>query len=134
MSDEPLCAQKGPYQVALEAGKPYFWCACGRSAKQPFCDGSHKATTLQPYRFVAESSGTFNLFVLLLLVAVSSMLASSLPVAVLALTTPVSIAVALNFALEYTLRGYIMAGMDDDVRSCSVRRPPRTRGGAPSSG
>jgi two-component system cell cycle sensor histidine kinase PleC len=60
---------------------------------------------------VSERSGTFNLFVLLLLVAVSSMLASSLPVAVLALTTPVSIAVALNFVLEHTLRGYIMAGM-----------------------
>ena len=61
MSDEPICAQKGPYQVALEAGKAYFWCTCGRSAKQPFCDGSHKTTSLQPHRFVAESSGTFNL-------------------------------------------------------------------------
>ena len=60
---------------------------------------------------VSESSGTFNLFVLLLLVAVSSMLASSLPVAVLALTTPVSIAVALNFLLTLTVRGYILAGM-----------------------
>jgi len=60
---------------------------------------------------VAESSGMFNLFVLLLLVAVSSMLASSLPIAVLALTTPVSIAVALNFLLERTLHGYILAGM-----------------------
>ena len=59
--DEPLCAQKGPYQVALEAGQAYFWCTCGRSAKQPFCDGSHKATSLQPLRFVADSSGTFNL-------------------------------------------------------------------------
>jgi len=48
---------------------------------------------------VAESSGMFNLFMLLLLVAVSSMLASSLPIAVLALTTPVSIAVALNLLL-----------------------------------
>ena len=47
--------------MALEAGKAYFWCACGRSAKQPFCDGSHKGTSLQPHRFVAEASGTFNL-------------------------------------------------------------------------
>ena len=61
MSDEPVCAQKGPYQVPLEAGKAYFWCTCGRSAKQPFCDGSHKITSLQPLRFVAETSGTFNL-------------------------------------------------------------------------
>jgi CDGSH-type Zn-finger protein len=61
MADEPVCAQKGPYQVKLEAGRAYFWCACGRSAKQPFCDGSHKSTDLEPHRFVADSSGTFNL-------------------------------------------------------------------------
>jgi len=61
MSDEPVCAQKSPYQVQLEAGRAYFWCACGRSAKQPFCDGSHKTTSLQPLRFVAETSGIFNL-------------------------------------------------------------------------
>jgi two-component system, cell cycle sensor histidine kinase PleC len=60
---------------------------------------------------VDESSGTFNLFVLLLLVAVSSMLASSLPIAVLALTTPVSVAVALNFVLMRDVHGYILAGM-----------------------
>ena len=60
---------------------------------------------------VAESSGMFNLFMLLLLIAVSSMLASSLPIAVLALTSPVSIAVALNFVLMHTLQGYILAGM-----------------------
>jgi two-component system cell cycle sensor histidine kinase PleC len=60
---------------------------------------------------VNESSGTFNLFVLLLLVAVSSMLASSLPVAVLALTSPVSIAVALNFVFMGTVHGYILGGM-----------------------
>ncbi|HUI95689.1 MAG TPA: HAMP domain-containing sensor histidine kinase [Xanthobacteraceae bacterium] len=60
---------------------------------------------------VDEGSGTFNLFVLLLLVAVSSMLASSLPIAVLALTAPVSIAVSLNFLLTGTVHGYILAGM-----------------------
>jgi CDGSH-type Zn-finger protein len=47
--------------VPLEEGKAYFWCTCGRSAKQPFCDGSHKGTSFQPQRFVAESTGTFNL-------------------------------------------------------------------------
>jgi len=61
MSDEALCPQKSPYQVPLEAGKAYFWCTCGRSAKQPFCDGSHKTTSFQPLRFVVETSGTFNL-------------------------------------------------------------------------
>ena len=36
-------AQKSPYAVDVEAGKKYFWCACGKSATQPFCDGTHKA-------------------------------------------------------------------------------------------
>ena len=59
MSEEPLCPQKGPYQVMLEAGKAYFWCTCGRSARQPFCDGSHKTTTLQPHKLkVPELSAT----------------------------------------------------------------------------
>ena len=44
----PLVAQKAPYGVDVEAGKTYYWCACGRSAKQPFCDGSHKGTGLAP--------------------------------------------------------------------------------------
>jgi CDGSH-type Zn-finger protein len=61
MSDEPVIAQKGPYQVALEAGKAYFWCSCGKSAKQPFCDGSHKGTTLSPQKVTVDKSGTYNL-------------------------------------------------------------------------
>jgi CDGSH-type Zn-finger protein len=59
--DEALCPQKGPYQVTLEAGRTYLWCSCGRSARQPFCDGAHKTTSYEPHRFVAESSGIFNL-------------------------------------------------------------------------
>jgi two-component system cell cycle sensor histidine kinase PleC len=58
-----------------------------------------------------ESSSTFMLFVMLLVVAVSSMLASSLPMAVFAATFPVTAAVALNFALQATLRDYILAIM-----------------------
>ena len=61
MANEPVIAQKGPYQVELEAGKAYFWCTCGRSGKQPFCDGSHKDTGHQPMRFVPEASGVANL-------------------------------------------------------------------------
>lgn len=61
MSDDPVVAQKGPYQVALEQDRAYFWCACGRSKRQPFCDGSHKGTGFEPVRFVAETTGTFNL-------------------------------------------------------------------------
>ena len=44
----PLVAQKAPYGIDVEAGKTYYWCSCGRSAKQPFCDGSHKGTGRTP--------------------------------------------------------------------------------------
>jgi two-component system cell cycle sensor histidine kinase PleC len=60
---------------------------------------------------VDEQSGMFMLFVMLLVVAISSMLASSLPVAVLALTLPVTIAIALDFVLKGTLHDYILAVM-----------------------
>lgn len=58
-----------------------------------------------------EGSSTFMLFVMLLVVAVSSMLASSLPIAVFAATIPVTFAVALNFALQGDLHNYILAIM-----------------------
>ncbi len=58
-----------------------------------------------------ESSGTFMLFVMLLVVAVSSMLASSLPIAAFAATFPVTAAIALDFTLQGTLRDYILAIM-----------------------
>ncbi|MEZ5774449.1 MAG: CDGSH iron-sulfur domain-containing protein [Hyphomicrobiaceae bacterium] len=61
MSEEPKVAQKGPFQVELVAGKRYFWCRCGRSAKQPFCDGAHKGTGMEPLAFVAETGGVQNL-------------------------------------------------------------------------
>jgi CDGSH iron-sulfur domain-containing protein 3 len=51
-------AQKAPYPVDLEAGKTYYWCACGKSATQPFCDGSHKTTTLRPVPYTPEESAT----------------------------------------------------------------------------
>ena len=46
MADAEI-AQKSPYAEELEAGR-YFWCACGRSQKQPFCDGSHKGSEFVP--------------------------------------------------------------------------------------
>lgn len=61
MAEASVVAQTGPYQVDLKEGKTYFWCACGRSKKQPFCDGSHQGTGLEPLRFIAENSGVFNL-------------------------------------------------------------------------
>jgi len=51
-------AQKSPYAVEVEAGKKYWWCACGQSKKQPFCDGSHKGTEFSPLEYQPETSGT----------------------------------------------------------------------------
>lgn len=53
---EPEIAQKSPYAVNVEAGKTYYWCACGRSKNQPFCDGSHKGTGFSPVSFTAEKA------------------------------------------------------------------------------
>ena len=47
---EAEIAQKGPYIVELEEGREYWWCACGRSADQPFCDGSHQGTEFTPVK------------------------------------------------------------------------------------
>lgn len=47
---EAVIAQKFPYLLELEPGQ-YWWCACGRSAKQPFCDGSHQGTDITPVAF-----------------------------------------------------------------------------------
>jgi CDGSH-type Zn-finger protein len=54
----PKMAQKGPYEVAVQAGEKYFWCVCGLSATQPFCDGSHKGTGLKPLIWKAEADDT----------------------------------------------------------------------------
>ena len=48
MKPGTVVAQKAPYPVEVEAGKTYWWCACGKSARQPFCDGSHKDTAITP--------------------------------------------------------------------------------------
>ena len=53
---QPVVAQKAPYKFTLEAGKQYYWCACGLSKNQPFCDGSHKPTTITPMAFTATES------------------------------------------------------------------------------
>lgn len=55
---EPTIAQKAPYAVELEAGKSYYWCRCGNSKNQPFCDGSHKGGPFLPVNFTAQTTGT----------------------------------------------------------------------------
>ena len=53
---DPVIAQKSPIPVEVEAGKSYFWCSCGQSATQPFCDGSHKDTDFAPVKWMAEET------------------------------------------------------------------------------
>ena len=52
----PTSPQKSPYKVIVEEDKTYFWCACGLSKKQPFCDGSHKGSEFKPVVFKAEET------------------------------------------------------------------------------
>ncbi len=47
-----------PIAVDVEVGKNYFWCSCGQSKNQPFCDGSHKGSDFSPVKWQAEESGT----------------------------------------------------------------------------
>lgn len=53
---EAVVAQKTPIMVEVEEGKSYWWCACGRSQNQPYCDGSHAPTDFVPVEYVAERS------------------------------------------------------------------------------
>mgnify|MGYP001085800815 FL=1 len=55
---QPTIAQKAPYPVEVEAGRTYCWCSCGRSQKQPFCDGSHQGSDFTPVAYKAEQTET----------------------------------------------------------------------------
>jgi len=55
MSD-PVRASNSPFVVEVEEGKTYMWCSCGRSKKQPFCDGSHSGTDFIPEIYKAEET------------------------------------------------------------------------------
>ena len=56
--ESPKIAGNKPVAVKLEENKNYAWCACGKSSKQPFCDGSHKGTSFSPHIFKSEKSET----------------------------------------------------------------------------
>lgn len=58
MSQEPVVYQKAPFAVEVEEGKTYYWCRCGRSKNQPYCDGAHQGTDFQPLAYTAEKSDT----------------------------------------------------------------------------
>ena len=47
---KPEIPQRAPYMVEVEPGT-YWWCACGRSQNQPFCDGSHQGTEFTPVQY-----------------------------------------------------------------------------------
>ncbi len=57
MSEGAVVAAKSPFKVELKAGEKQFWCSCGRSARQPFCDGSHKGTGFMPVIFTPDKAG-----------------------------------------------------------------------------
>lgn len=56
--DKPKIAQKAPIPVDLKKGETYYWCTCGRSDNQPFCNGAHKGTSFEPLAFTPEKDGT----------------------------------------------------------------------------
>ena len=53
----PHIAQKKSYKIEVEEGKSYYWCSCGLSQSQPFCDGSHQGKGFEPIEFIAEKNG-----------------------------------------------------------------------------
>ena len=56
---EPVVVGKTPLEAQLEPGVEYWWCACGRSKTQPFCDGSHAGTGIEPIAFEVEEKGSY---------------------------------------------------------------------------
>lgn len=58
MSEKPTIAQKSPIGIELDAGT-YWWCACGKSANQPWCDGSHKGSSFSPQKVEITEKKTY---------------------------------------------------------------------------
>jgi len=57
---EPVVAQKTPIALELEPGE-YWWCTCGRSKNQPFCDGAHAGTGIEPLKMTVREKGSYYL-------------------------------------------------------------------------
>lgn len=55
---KPHIAAATPFAVDVEKGKDYYWCACGLSKSQPFCDGNHKGGEFVPTKYSADESKT----------------------------------------------------------------------------
>lgn len=53
---EPVRASDSPFAVEVESGKSYWWCSCGKSQSQPFCDGSHKGSEFVPLKYEAAET------------------------------------------------------------------------------
>ena len=58
MNEKGKIAQPGNFVVEVEEGKTYYWCQCGESSNQPFCDGSHQGSSFNPVPFTADQNKT----------------------------------------------------------------------------
>ena len=54
---KPKIADNKPISVNLKSGEEYYFCTCGRSTNQPFCDGSHKGSSFSPMPFKVDEAG-----------------------------------------------------------------------------